>query len=817
MARSMSAGLLLLLGLLVFSGCGGNAVPDANALQDVTVQVSLPSGVSMGAATLSTPYGSSTLSGISGKATLTGDGVTLASISNTSGTLLMGFVSSTRTTLSFRTTAEAFAFYALQGQFLEPAMQTSLIDFLSKSDVLKPVENAVKGAFFTNPSQISLDNPTIKAALAAMLTVLAPLRAGGANGIGPLNVTVSPDYQASGLLVRETAPLNDAINVYNAFRRPVQVYVDRTSPSPGTVVNFPLEGAAIEQPSTAQTFQALTGFAQGDVPRSAIKSQDVAVPGGDNNQTAIYTVTVIGVGGNTLSSSVSSDKAQMAKDLAMKTAIERFLAPTINSALEAGAKQRTAADLSPILQGLSSNAVSEIQTGDFAQGINDAFADLFNSKALPTTVDRVLAVYYPGIRSRDSLQNMRERLTRSLSSLLGATASSVSTYGSGIIGTIKQSKRIETFTVVTKPITLRLTPEQSTIGKGGEVNLTAAIRLPQSMDPKSVTYRYSLTGIGAGYATDSGTDKAFPFTTNSTSITYKHRDTINIAYGTDTLTVEALQNQNGNQTTIAKASASVTVKENTIQLSPKTVDLSLGDQQTFTATVNPAPTASTLSYIFVTFGKSAFAGGAQTSVGSSNTVVFRQADDQEGDTQPVSVTVVLTDPTTNVQTILGQAEAVVNVKKQPSLQNGDFSQNLKFWTLGGVGATVGSGSRCLTAQNGNPYIYMDVYSGRVGSFNQTFKVPASAKTLSFRTWGNLDPVTVMVTLGGTALDTFIPPPLETLSDPKNPYSAVCNGAGYATKSYEISGFAGKTVTLTVSGSAPGNNGTFANFDDFQVK
>lgn len=807
---------LALFGLAaLLAACGSSpGVPSPDQLQDLTVQISLPSGVSVGAATLSTPYGSSALVGLSGKVSLTGGGAALASLSTASGTVLMGFVSPSRTALSFRTTAEALAFYALRGQFLEPAMQSSLVDFLSKSDAVKPVADAVTQAFRTNPAQVSADNPGIKAALGAMLSALAPA---GSSAPGPQNVTVSPDYQSSGILVRETAPLSDAINIYNSFRRPVQVYLDRTSPSPGAVTNFALEGALIETQDQASTFQALSGFAQGDVPRSAVKSQDVAVPGGANDETAIYTVTVVGAGGNVLAGgSVGSDKLEKARELAMRTAIERFLAPTIGSALEAGAKPRSAADLSPILAGLSSNAVAEIQTGDFAQGINDAFADLFNSKALPATVDRVIKVYYPGIRARDNLQNMRERLSRSLQSLLGATASSVSTYGSGIIGTIKGSKRVETFTVVTKPITMRLTPLQSTIGKGGEVNLTAAIRLPQSVDPKSVTYRYSLAGVGAGYATDSGTDKAFPFTTSSTRITYKHRDTINIAYGTDTLTVEALQNLNGNGTVIAKASASVTVKENTIQLSPKTVDLSLGDDQKFTATVNPAPTTGTLSYTFVTFGKSAFAGGAQTSVGSGNTVVFRQADDVEGNSQPVSVTVVLTDSSTGTQTVLGQAEAAVNVKKQPSLQNGDFSQNLKFWTLGGVGATVETGSRCLPAQNGNPFIYLNVYSRRVGSFSQTFKVPASAKTLSFRTWGNLDPVTVTLTLGSTT-DTFTPPPNETLSDPKDPYSAVCNGAGYVTKSYDISGSAGKTVTLSVSGSATGNNGTFANFDDFQVK
>jgi hypothetical protein len=806
--------LALVLAILAVGCAPSPANPDD--LQTLNVQLSLPPGARLGAgATLGTPYGAATLNGLTGTLSVTGNGATVASLNSAGGTLLLGFVSATRKSLSARTTAEALAFYALGGFFLEPAMQTALIDFLSTSDAVKPVEDAVQAVLAAGATNIGADTPGIKAALAGMLNALAPTRDGLAR---TQNVTVSPDDQRSGILVREVAPLVDAINVYNSFRRPVQVYVDRTDPTPAVVTGFALEGAAVETPDQASTFQTIIGFPQGDVPRSAIKSQDIAVPGGDNDQSAIYTVTVVGAGGDTLTGgTISSDKIEKAKSLALETAVARFLAPTIASVLEAGAQQRGAGDISPILAGISSATVAKIQTGDFVQGVNDAFRDLFASSALPTTVDSVLRVYYPNVRSRDGLANLRGRLTQSLSALLGANASSVSVNGSGIIGTIRQSKRVQRFTVVTKPVTMRLTPAQSTLGKGGEAILTAAIRLPQGTDPSSVTYRYSLTGALAGYATDAGTDKAFPFTSASTTVSYKHRNTINIVYGTDTVTVEALQNQPSGQVVIAKASASVTVNENTIMLAPKTIDLALGDSQTFTATVNPLPSSGTLGYVFVTFDKSTFVGGAQTQVGSGNSVVLRQTDDTVGNTQPVTVTVVVTDPATNTQRVLGQARAVVRVKEDPGLQNGDFSQNLQSWSLGGVGGSVGSGSRCVPGQNGNPFMALDVYSQRVGSFSQTFKLPANAKTLSFRTWGNLDPVSVTVTLGGKGLDGFTPASTETLSDPQDPYSAYCNGTPPATKQYDIAAFAGKKVTLSVSATATGNNGTFANFDDFKVR
>lgn len=644
--------IVLLSALLVVPACGRIGPPDANELRDVTVEVTFPAGAGIGSASLSTAYGSGPLTGGSGKASLTGNGAALASVESGGRTLLMGFVSEESVRLDARTTAEVFAFYHLHGQFLEPAMQESLLDFLSRQPALNPVAAAVEEAILADPPDVSIDNASIAEALGAMAEALAPdpeLMA------GPLNLTISPDYQSSGIIVRETAPLVDVINVYNGFRRPVHVFVDRNSPTPGAVTDFPLEGAAIEEPSSARSFQHFSGFAQGSVPRSAIRSHDVAVPGAEGDQTAIYIVTVIGAGGDMLPSTLPGAVAQTARDLAMHTAIERFLAPTIASALEFGAQQRTAADLAPILQGLSSDTVRQIEEGDFALGIDSAFAELFNSSSLPTTVSRILAVYYPNIRSRDSLQEMGQRLTRNLSRLVGATATSVSTNGSGIITTIRRSKRVETFTVVAKPITLRLNPEQSTIGTGGQVVLTAAIRFPEGVTPTDISYRYSVNGAFAGYATDAGVDKAFPFETTSTVITYKHRDTINIAYGTDTVTIEALQNQNGILTVVATGTASVTVRESTISLSPESVELDFGHEQTFTATVDPMPASGTLSYLFVTYGASTFAGGSQTSIGASNSVVFVEADSEEGTVQPVTVTVVLDNEGT--QTILGQAQA----------------------------------------------------------------------------------------------------------------------------------------------------------------
>jgi hypothetical protein len=485
--------------------------------------------------------------------------------------------------------------------------------------------------------------------------------------LGVQSLTLTPDYQHSGILLRETAPFADAVNVYNSFRRDVHVFVERSDPQPGPIQNFALGGARIETPAVAQKLQVMAGFASGDVPREAIKSVAVALPA-MNGAATTYTVTVVGAGGTALPASTNATTTQKAREVARRTAIERFLVPTISSLLEPGAKERSSSDMAPILKDISAAAIEKIETGNFADGIGLAFRDLFNSSNLPLTIERVLKLYYPGIKSRDSLENMRSRLTRNLSSLIGATASSVSLNGNGIVGTIQNSKRLETFTVVTKPIKLRVLPGVSYLGKGGGIALNTQLQLPAGEGASGVTYRWSLTGVGAGYGID-GSEKVFPFETASSTVTYKHRDTINVVYGTDTIIVEALRTINGTPTVIASGSASVTVQPSVITLTPQTKDLLFGQQATFVATVNPPPVSGKLSYVFVTTGVSTFIGGAQVKSTPENSAEFRNNSDKIGEKQTVEVNVVLEDAAGKL-TFFGSARAVVTTVQVPTAPGG---------------------------------------------------------------------------------------------------------------------------------------------------
>jgi hypothetical protein len=801
--------ILCLVGVLALVSCGGNPqqapIPDLKTtpivLKDAAVRIALPSGVDSSGATLETPFGVSNLSGLGGTVSVSTGGQALTSLVKNGKVLLLGFVSPNAplSTLNARSTATAFAFYALNGPFLEPAMQESLLSFLADSSEVNTVAATVTSILSTGPINLSLDNPVLKSALETMRGGLALQ----SRGLGAQSVSVTPDRQASGIFVRETQALADAVNVYNNFRRPVFVYVDRVSPQPGPVTSFALPGASVEASSSAVALQALAGFAQGDVPRSAVKSGDQALPV-VNDQNTTYRVTVVGAGSGALTNTDPS-KSQKARDLALNTAIEHFLLPNINSVLEAGAKERSANDLTSIVQGLSSATINKLEAGDFEQGINDAFRELFSATALPTTIEKVLNLYYPNIRNKDNLQNVRERLTRNFSLLIGANANSVSLNNNGIIGTIRNSKRLETFQVETKAIKLRVSPEQSNLGKGGQASLTAEVKVPPGETTAGLTYRWTLTGTGAGYAVDNGVEKIFPLETSSTTLTYKHRDTINVLYGTDTITVEALRTQGETATVVAKGTASVTVRENTITLTPQTSELAFGDEQTFTANVDPKPASGTLTYVFVTSsGRSTFVGGAQTSSGPNNSVRFRQSNDQVGQTQNVNVSVVLEDA--GKLTVLGETKAVVTVKaKPPGLQNADFSQGLKNWLVFNVaGAKVSVSSNnvngCLPA-SGKPHLEIQLsasaYTHEVYVY-QTFKVPANAKTLSVRTWNYLNPgVSAKIALAaGNPLEVFRAPALVKEVFPQtNPKTFECTGNAPATRTYDISSNAGQTVTL----------------------
>ncbi len=154
------------------------------------------------------------------------------------------------------------------------------------------------------------------------------------------------------------------------------------------------------------------------------------------------------------------------------------------------------------------------------------------------------------------------------------------------------------------------------------------------------------------------------------------------------------------------------------------------------------------------------------------------------------------------------------------LSNGDFSNGLSCWTQYTIapGAfsgfphyTTSSTDFCL-ASTTNPFASIDVPGGADGTLNQTFTVPTGTPTLYMYTWGNLDPVTVTVSVqyadaNPVVLGTFTPPTLAN-----SEYSCT-PGAVPVIESFNMTAYAGLPVTLTIGATSNGSDGTLVQFDD----
>jgi hypothetical protein len=171
-----------------------------------------------------------------------------------------------------------------------------------------------------------------------------------------------------------------------------------------------------------------------------------------------------------------------------------------------------------------------------------------------------------------------------------------------------------------------------------------------------------------------------------------------------------------------------------------------------------------------------------------------------------------------------------------AVANSGFTAGLAHWSKGvvshGSGGTtypeIGVGAEnstksgedwswmatCAKFQGTKPFAFIDAPSGAAGYIQQQIKVPHSPSKLTFRTWNNLQPTKVTVTIiaGGAThtVLTYTPPSLQSDS------GSGCTGKRAATKSIKVSSFAGKTIILRLGVTSTGYDGTIADFDSFSL-
>jgi Carboxypeptidase regulatory-like domain len=156
------------------------------------------------------------------------------------------------------------------------------------------------------------------------------------------------------------------------------------------------------------------------------------------------------------------------------------------------------------------------------------------------------------------------------------------------------------------------------------------------------------------------------------------------------------------------------------------------------------------------------------------------------------------------------------------IKNPDFSEGLTDYTTGVVAPgffpdypqfDVESGAPCFPGASGS-FLGIDVPGGADGYVEQEVTLPDTPTTFSFTTWGNLDPVTATISVvhGGvlTVLDTYTPPTLQADD------AGDCTGNKPIVKSYNLSAYAGQTITVRMEATSGGDDGTIADFTNLSI-
>jgi hypothetical protein len=159
-----------------------------------------------------------------------------------------------------------------------------------------------------------------------------------------------------------------------------------------------------------------------------------------------------------------------------------------------------------------------------------------------------------------------------------------------------------------------------------------------------------------------------------------------------------------------------------------------------------------------------------------------------------------------------------------AIYNPDFAHGLRGWRTVVVARGTDPGYphisvprapvepllKCVRAQRGHPYLELNVPAGSNGYVEQDIIVPVNPGRLTFRTWGDLEPVkaTISIVDGPIVhkLLSYTPPPLQA-----TPTS--CSSHRPITESLDISRYAGQAVGLRIQATAIGLTGTVVDLDN----
>jgi hypothetical protein len=121
--------------------------------------------------------------------------------------------------------------------------------------------------------------------------------------------------------------------------------------------------------------------------------------------------------------------------------------------------------------------------------------------------------------------------------------------------------------------------------------------------------------------------------------------------------------------------------------------------------------------------------------------------------------------------------------------------------------------KCDKAQKGRPYLELDVPAGAAAYVEQDIIVPVNPGRLTFRTWGDLEPVKASISI----VDGPIVHRLLSYSPPALQASPVgCSGLKPITESLNMSRYAGQAVGLRIQATSQAATGTALDLDNLAL-
>ena len=310
-----------------------------------------------------------------------------------------------------------------------------------------------------------------------------------------------------------------------------------------------------------------------------------------------------------------------------------------------------------------------------------------------------------------------------------------------------------------------------TSGSAESVSLSASglpTGVTASFSPSTVTSGSSSTlTLSVASSTATGT---YPVTINGSGTTGTHTTSLS-------LTVTSAP-ANDFSIAVAPSSASVTAGSGTSATVSTTV--TSGSSQTVSLSASGLPSGATATF-------------SPTSVtsGSSSSVSIGTSSSTPAGTYPVTITGTAASgshATTFTLTVTAASSCAAGQK----LVNPGFESGSTGWTA--TASVIGQNGTSEPAHAGTWDAWLDGYgTSHTDTVSQTVAIPAGCSNYALSFWLHIDTAErtttvaydkLTVTVGGTTLAT---------------YSNLNQATGYASHSFNVSGFAGQTVTLTFKG------------------